>query len=349
MKLILLIAFTFTSFAQAASYPKQLPREDFEYLVVATHSFNGQIEAAKMKTIGGAEIGGIENVAKYVQILRNRFKEKVILVHAGSLFKKDQDADSKAKILKLVGDMNYDVIFPSEQDLINHKADLDKLQSIQNNIITSNLLEPKSGVSIYNKSAMVQKEYPIQFLGLYSLNNLQEKYLNPYLPGLYVKDEISSALEQINDKAKIKVVLGGFNKQCENSNRSKLIYEWGEDPGCAKKSDIYYMMRKLPKDAVHLIINESGSASTGYLKNTIISQGNAEGRMISLVGISYFKPHEVFDIKKSYAFRPVEVCLNVATKGDLCRGESKGFFARLFGSSDDKGKKATFLNSPIIK
>ena len=56
----------------------------------------------------------------------------------------------------------------------------------------------------------------------------------------------------------------------------KLIYEWGEDPGCAKKSDIYYVMRKLPKDAVHLIINESGQPATGYLKNTIISQAMTE-------------------------------------------------------------------------
>lgn len=349
MKLALLLTFIFSTYAQAASYPKELPREDFEYLVVATHSFNGQIEADQVRTKGGARIGGIKNVAKYVRILRNRFKDKVILVHAGSLFKKDQKAEEKAEILKLVGDMNYDVIFPSEQDLINHKADLDKLHAIQNNMITSNLLEPKSGEHIYKKTIVIKKKYPFQFLGLYSVNNLREKYLNPFLPGLYVKDEITSALENINDKAKIKVVLGGFNEQCSNSNPSKLIYEWGEDPGCAKKSDIFYMMRKLPKDAVHLIINESGKPSTGYLKNTIISQAHAGGRMISLVGISYFKPHEVFDIKKSYAFRPVEVCLNKATKGSACRGESKGFFARLFGSSDDEAENVSFLNSPVIK
>ena len=139
---------------------KKLPREDFEYLVVATHSFNGKLEADKIKAKGGAKIGGIKNVAKYIRILRNRFKEKIILVHAGSLFKKDQKTEEKLEILKIISDMNYDVIFPSEQDLINSKPELDQLHSSQNNIITSNLLEPKSESTSIKKVFSLKKNTP---------------------------------------------------------------------------------------------------------------------------------------------------------------------------------------------
>lgn len=329
----------------ANPYAEKLPREDFEYLIVATHSFDGQLKA--LSTDNGALVGGLKNAAKYVRILRQKYGEKVILLHAGSLFKKDNTAAEVEEISNLIKALNYDAILPAETDIVSHKETIDQLVAAGTPILSSNLLEPKSGEFLFQKSLIIKKKYDIQVLGLFSLKHLQEKYLNPYLPGIYVKDEIASALELLEPKNKIKILLGGFNQKCQGTSRSKLLYEWGEDPGCSKQSTISYIMRKLPKDAVDVIINQGGSAAAGYMKNTIISQAQAQGKQISLIGISYFEPHQVFDIKKSYAYLPVEVCKNQVQEGSSCTPKKKGFFARLFSKEEASKKNVSFLNSVI--
>lgn len=350
MKLIFSILLLFVGLNLWASpYAEKLPREDFEYLVVATHSFDGQINAITTKD--GAQIGGIENTAKYIRILRKKYGDRMILLHAGSLFKKENTPENTAAIVEMIKALNYDAILPAETDFVHFRAALEDLNQSGTNILSSNLLEPKSGELLFKADLVIKKKYDIQVMGVFSLNHMQEKYLNPNLPGIYIKDEVASVLENLNDTAKVKILLGGFNQKCQNTNPSQLVYEWGEDPGCEKKSDIYFMMRKMPKDTVDLIINQGGTAAAGYLKNTIISQAQAMGKQISLVGISYFQPHQVFDIKKSYAYLPVEVCLNQVTEGNNCRKEEQGFFARLFGNSEKDKKEHTlsFLNSLVTK
>lgn len=350
MKLLSLIFLSFVFQLEAAAlYPENLPKEDFEFLVVSTHNLDGQLTAFNVES--NRPIGGMENIKKYVGILRAKWGKKIVLTHTGTLFHKDNDQAAKDMILSHVRDLNYDAILVSEKEIAE---DMQLLKDSKLPIITTNVLDVKTGETHFPKEIRLEKNgRKFLFLAVYSFQRLKEKYLNPFLPGIYFKDDVLSAIEQKNSASQYSphftIVLGSFNHLC-SSQPSKLIYKWGQGPHCEKKSDIYYFMRKLPKDAVDLIINANGSAATGYLKNTIISQGSGRGAQLSLTGLSYFDQENVLDIKKSYGFFPVETCLKKYTEGKHCTGQRTGFFNKimsLFSSSDNDKNDLKFLGKSL--
>lgn len=229
---------------------------------------------------------------KYINILRERYDDQVLLVDTGDFIANDSNKEVIKDILGHFKSLNYDAIHFSEKELkfVNSKV-IDQSQSsfLNTNIIDLKKQAPYSSKRISPYVVKKVNGVKVGIMGITTFNNKDARKEN-YLNGLYFEDPVFSILKArkrlLRKGAKVFVLLVQSHKA----------------------SDIKTIIKRLPPNAVHAIVSSNPTMLNDRILDIPVIQNRGKGQYISRVELFYDTKSKKVLSENSIIHTPTKLC-----------------------------------------
>ena len=324
-------------------------------MFVATNDLMGQLEARQEtaadqhspeKTL--LSLGGVDVLARYLEILRRQHAGEVVLLDAGNslsgtLIARSSGAQAMSEMFQRLG---YDAVALAPQDLaagpslkfpVSPAAWMPQLFKQGTPVLMSNLLELKSAqpVTWGTSTPQLLKEIngvKVGFMGLLP-DDLPAKLDAGALNGLYVEPALTAFLKQSRSlrlKGAEVIVLAMYGgaqcglKRAEEKNLpvSKVNFDPRDPAACSSDGALARFLNELPTGSVDLVVTGGAPSKVANFINGIpVVQGFAQGTSLSRVELVWDMEKKALAREKTLIHQPVLLCHRFFQQSQDCYSE----------------------------
>jgi 2',3'-cyclic-nucleotide 2'-phosphodiesterase (5'-nucleotidase family) len=335
--------------------PDQVSLETYEkrLIFVSTNDLKGQLEATQVKAKDThspektlVSVGGIEVFARYLEILRETYKNEVVLLDSGSALSGSiiaRNTNGKA-IVQAFSQLKYDAIGLSGDDfaagpqlrlpaapvqwmpqlfsqtktpvLVSNLINLRKAEPVSWGPTTPQLLKEINGVKV-------------GFIGLLP-NDLPTKLDSTMLNGLYVEPTQLAFLRQARSlrlKGAQLIVLikhGGIScgtKRAKEKNLpvGKVNFDPKDPDICESIDGLAKFLAELPAGSVDLVVTGGSKTKVANFINGIpVVQAFSHGSSFARVDIIWNSLEKRVMTEKTWIHQPIKLCHRFFKKTEDC-------------------------------
>jgi 2',3'-cyclic-nucleotide 2'-phosphodiesterase (5'-nucleotidase family) len=315
-------------------------------VLTSTNFFNGSIEP-KTENLGQAGIiavGGAENIKKYVEVLRTRYEDQVLLVDSGEISAESSNKKDISNILKSYKDIGYDAIQFSEKEFV--QISKKTVRKYKNRFINTNIIDLKKQgpySSRYISPYRIKKINGVK-IGIMAVSTFKNKDIskNKSLKGLYFEDPVLSILKahkRLKRKGvKLFVLLMHTHDDCKESSCS------------TSEETMAQVIKRLPPNSVHAIIGSAPTMINRKINGIPVIQNKGEGQYISRVELFYNLNQKKFLSDRTIIHSPTKLCSKFFSVTQDCHieiDEHTQRKAELIRESNFQKERAKFLGIEI--
>lgn len=353
--------YTFPEFKKKKNNPR------YKKIVLASlNNLNGAINSKQHiftdpidKSTKVIEWGGTSAIKAYLDILRKKFPNQLIVVDSGSFMHQEK---LNEKIIFLYNFLGIDVATLGLNEFsLNAKQNQNHLQKLikQSNfpIIASNLVSLKTNKlpdwqNLKQAHITTINGVKVGVIGLFS-PELATRVNQKKLSGLYFQN-LPKTIIQTSGKlrrsgAQVIITLLHSEHDCTsnlskklNLPKEKVNFNFQQASFCESNlNEVKTVLSQLPPHTIDVVITSGKDSKSANVINSIpVMQNFGEGQYISWMEINYdTKLHRVAS-EKTHIFQPVQLCHKFFKDSQDCYHKEK--------NHDVEFTQAKFLNEPVI-
>lgn len=276
------------------------------------------------------DVGGGAILSSYLDILKKRYKENLILLDTGNIFKSPTSIDLNETTLKVYESLDLDAIsFTSNEvrsfsNLKRSELDFKKmnLPFTNNNIISLKTREriKRKGLAPYRIVKLGNMR-----AGIVSLDFIA-KNMNKNDKNTYYQDPIFSFLKL---KKKLKkenihflILMANLKSNCISKKpfEVKMFKDREEHTlNCKKEKDpLKEFVNRLPPHSVDLIITSTSKFGSGFINDIPIVQIPGEGKFLGRAEFAFNNVTKKLISKKTAVYPAIKLCHKFFLKTEDC-------------------------------
>lgn len=295
-------------------------------IIASTNNFQGHLKAHtdlvyinKIKKNLTLKVGGANILSAYLNILRKRYPNELLVLDSGDLFNKT-DLKQNQYILKLYNYLQYDGIAFSNHELQTLIENTDYLNQYPVSFINSNILDLKTGKPLEDSQLLPYKivtvnDIKIGIIGITSPSNTSKK-LYSKVKGVYFEDPVLSFLKTKKilrrEKVNVTILLTQINTDCISDNpqyQKSYINSSSLQLNCPSQNDeLTKFINRLPPQSIDVIITGNLNFSNGFIGNIPIIQNKGQGRYLSRIELYYDQRRKRVVKEKTTIHSPTKLC-----------------------------------------
>lgn len=326
------------------SYPdldQQLMREDdkiAKVFLASINDFNGQHEGVESL---GIQIGGFDLTQEYLNIVREKFEGRSLLVGMGNFIPLSETPELKETLFHRFLGLDFDLYGVSSRELTLARELTQNKISPTPTFVNSNVFDLTTSEVI--------SDGPLVSHYLIRRNNINFGFIsiappaNSVISGTYFEDPAPAVLRTrthlIRNQADVIVLLLHHPSGCYTHPSTRNFT-------CDESGVVDNLIDRLPPNSIDIILTAGEHHSYGEWKNTFILSSPGNGLYLKGMVIAYDREKRTIDRTRSYLMRPTLLCGAFFQLSEDCYiGDSR----RLSLLHDDKLRtiQARFLGSPI--
>jgi len=263
-------------------------------ILTSTNFLNGSIspKVENYNQAGIISVGGTTYLKKYLDILRERYDDQVLLVDTGEFVPSQVSKNEIKNILNHFKALKYDAIHFSEKELkfINSKT----VDQFKSSFLNTNIIDLKKQAPYSSKriSPYIYKKVNGVKVGIMAVTTFKNKDARKekYLNGLYFEDPVFSIL-----KARKKLLRKGVKVFV------LLMQSY-------KEEDIRAIIKRLPPNSIHAIVSSSPTMLNKRILDIPVIQNPGKGQYISRVELFYDTQSKKVLTQNSVIHTPTKLC-----------------------------------------
>lgn len=305
-------------------------------LVIASiNDLNGQLDGIENM---GIQIGGVDLIQSYLDILRSRYSDQVLTLSAGNLFAIPEDTHTAAMIARELSQLKFDGVGMSKSDFEIYRQNKNiNLPLINSNIFeiqTSNLFQLSSSAP----TRLIQRGD--LSVGLVSVTAAKSDLV---YPGFYFEDLTASYLRALTfmrrNNANLIILILNADSGC-----SRISLQ--DELQCGQDGVLSRLLDRLPPNSVDVILTTGEFYGYGIYRNTLVLNSPGNGLYLNTLFLVYDTNEKKINLQKTVLQQPTLLCESFfqLTK-DCYLGDSR----RLNEIHKDKQRtqQARFLGEPV--
>lgn len=315
-------------------------------VLTSTNFFTGSIspKTEDFQKAGIISVGGSEILEKYINILRDRFEDQVLLVDSGEIINRNVQRKELKNILSHYKKLNFDAVQFSEKEYA--KLDGRTIDKYKTNFINTNIINLKNQgpySSKYISPQIIKKVNGVK-VGIMAISTYKNKDVrnNKSLKGIYFEDPVFSILKSrkklLRKGAKVFVLLIHTHDECENSN-------------CSESLDVLEgIIKRLPPNSIDAIVGSAPSMLNQKVKGIPVIQNRGEGKFLSRLELYYNTSSKKLDKQRTVIHEPTKLCSKFFEVTEDCHIEADDHSSNkmnLIRESKNKKVSAKFLGQSI--
>ena len=299
---------------------------------------NDQEEKQKMSY----RVGGLAILSRYLEILRQKFQNKILFLDAGNIYKGTliPQKDKGESIVKIYNQFNYDAMTIGNHDLqfefINDSISIEDInqdhqRQLKKNIslhkaphVMSNIIDIAATklISWNNTSPyIIKKVNGVKVAIIGGISSSAWKMISKEnLRGLYIRDLGKSLLKYsqlVKEKgAEVIIAIVHAEGSCGqelmreyNLNSHQVNVNFQNKSTCDHNNEIFRVIKQLPKGTVHaLITGGSQSKIANFFMGTPIIQSFSHGLFLGRMELIYDSVKKRVDVEKTRIYPPIKLC-----------------------------------------
>lgn len=298
--LLLFLASCFEEYSKFEfSYPNRssIPETDGEINITILYNNNFQSTHSGVKESypenSEITVGGSNLFANYIQTLRSKFKD-TILLDTGNMISRDTSIDSIKKTLNLYEKLSFDAVLLSENEILN----IPKETTTSIPFISSNIIDIKKEIEtdfLGNTTYIIKEVGGIKFalIGL----TLYKEDLN--ISGVIFDDPVAriiNTISQIKESVDFKVLLIHPQTNCLSYQECNLI-----------SKEFEHTLNRLPPHIVDLIVGGELTNGKSEINDFKVAQNYGRGQFLGLIQLSFDKDKKILKDGINI-LQPLKIC-----------------------------------------
>lgn len=269
------------------------------------------------------EYGGLRVLSGYIDILRKRFKENLVLLDSGRFIKSSSNTEDNTSLRKFYTHLGYDGILFSEEEVIQFLDNAKSFNPGKLPFINSNIIDLKTKKlltkNVEMDSRLISKgDVKVGLIGITSYDGKKVK-ASDHFKGLYFEKPAVTFLEYKNklkrQGAEIIILMANLKTNCEskmpprtlNSPRPSWAKIYCED----KKDDLLRFLKRIPRGSLDLLVLANNSKQLrGFLIDTPVITTPPSSGYLSMVELFFDKKLKKLVWDKSLLHPKIQLCEN---------------------------------------
>lgn len=282
-------------------------------------------------------VGGLEVLKSYLEIFRKQNGDNHILLDIGYIFGSDLNTSNKNSIMASYDSLKYDAIGLSGQELVDFfmkKDSRNKLyQNMKTPLLSTNTFDLRTGKSLEKKPIfpykIVERDgIKLAILSMSSISTIPGEKRKS-LSGVYFEDPIVSFLKtkHLLRKKKVNAIILISHVSSHCQPRTIFHQIKGKDHSkhqlsCMEgHSGLAKLIKRLPPNAVDLIISGDNQFAFGYVGDMPVAQIKGKGKFLGLIDFYFNSKSKDLLSKKTTLNPPVKLCHRFFTSTNDCHLE----------------------------
>lgn len=313
-------------------------------------------EILRPESASSIKFGGPAFLSSYIDILRKRFSNQLVLLDTGRFLKETSNQEEKTSLIRLYKHLNYDALLFTEEEVVHfldsERKSLDKeLPYINSNIINLRSKKNLTKSVIADSKILVKNGVKIGIIGLTSYEGRKVSTHDSF-KGIYFEKPAVTFLEYKNKLkkkgAEVIVLMANLKTSCKSKMPPRTLNSprptWAKIH-CEDKADhLLKFLKRIPRGSLDLLIlANSDYQLRGYLFDTpVVSTPPSSGYM-RMVEIFFDKNKKELIWDKSLLHPKLKLCQSFFTATSDCHlgAELDGYKDRL-----QLIQKSALQNSP---
>lgn len=343
------------------------------FVVAISNNEHGKLASVKTPIpeqilIAGAEhsieYGGPRVLSGYIDILRKRFKNNLVLLDSGRFIKSGSNSEDTDSLRALYAHLNYDGILFSEEEVIKFIENAKEFNPVKLPYINSNIIDLKTKrlltKNVELDSRLITKgDLKIGIIGITSYDGKKIK-ANDHFKGLYFEKPAVTFLEFKNKLkrkgAEVIILMANFKTNCESKMPPRTLNSprpsWAKIYCQDKKDDLLRFLKRIPRGSLDLLVLANNTKQLrGFLIDTPVITTPPSSGFLSMVEMFYDKKLKKLVWDKSLLHPKVQLCESFFKVTSDCSltNEVPGYKERLIRlkKSSLQIKPATFLGIEV--
>ncbi len=269
------------------------------------------------------EYGGPRVLSGYIDILRKRFKNNLVLLDSGRFIKSSSKIEDIESLRKFYTHLNYDGILFSEEEVIQFLENAKKFNPTKLPFINSNIIDLKTKKlltrNVEMDSRLITKgDLKIGIIGITSYDGKKIK-ANDHFKGLYFEKPAVTFLEFKNKLkrkgAEIIILMANLKTSCESKMPPRTLNSprpsWAKIYCQDSKDDLLRFLKRIPRGSLDLLVLANNQKQLrGFLIDTPVITTPPSSGFISMVEMFYDKNQKKLVWDKSLLHPKIQLCEN---------------------------------------
>ena len=294
------------------SFEKIFPDKKLEKIfILSSNGFFGKLENSEETWEGlpPVKVGGSEVITTYVDITREKYPN-LLFLDSGNIF--DPKSQDLSKTLEFYNSLAIDGIALTESDL---NLLLESKEKIKIPFLNSNLVDLKLAKSLQLEGLLNSKIFEKGKVKIAVYSVIEPKNNSKVLTGIYIKDSISSLLNEKslekNKEVHLNVLMASIETACisESPMEKKSFNDYENfQLKCPENDKLFKFISRLPPNFIDLIILNNNLFADGFIGELPIIQNPGNGKFFSRVKITYDLIKRKIVRDKSEILPPLKTC-----------------------------------------
>lgn len=308
--------------------------------------------------------GGPRVLSSYIEILRKRFKDNLILLDSGRFIKSTSNSEDKESLRKFYSHLNYDGILFSEEEVIQFLENAKEFNRNKLPFINSNIIDLKTKRLLTRNIEMdsrllIKGNLKIGLIGITSYEGKKIK-ANEHFKGLYFEKPAVTFLEFKNKLkrkgAEVIILMANLETNCESKMPPRTLNSprpsWAKIYCQDNKDDLLRFLKRIPRGSLDLLVlGNSSKQLRGFLMDTPVISTPPSAGFLSMVEMFYDKKQKKLVWDKSLLHPKIQLCKSFFKVTSDCSlaNEVPGYRDRLTRLKDSslQIKPAVFLGLEV--
>lgn len=267
------------------------------------------------------EYGGPRVLSSYIDILRKRFNNNLILLDSGRFINSNSKLEDIKSLRKLYTHLNYDGILFSEVEVIQFLDNAKDFNPLKLPFINSNIIDLKTKKLLtknveLDSRLIVKGDLKIGIIGITSYDGKKIK-ANDHFKGLYFEKSAVTFLEYKNKLkrkgAEVIILMANFKTSCESKMPPRTLNSprpsWAKIYCQDKKDDLLRFLKRIPRGSLDLLVLANSTKQLrGFLIDTPVITTPPSSGFLSMVEMFYDKKKKKLVWDQSLLHPKIQLC-----------------------------------------
>lgn len=269
------------------------------------------------------EFGGPNVLSSYIEILRKRFGNSVVLLDSGRFLKDSANSEDQTAMLKFYKHLNYDGILFTEEEMIHYLSNKKEVKSSNLPFINSNIISLKTKKlltkdEIWSSRIIEKNGLKIGLIGLTSYEGRKVSTHDSF-KGIYFEKPAVTFLDYKNrlknKGADVVILMASLSTSCKSQLPPKTLNSprpnWAKIYCDKNNDDLLRFLKRIPKGSLDLLVlTNSNSQLRGYLQDTPVITTPPSSGFIRLAEIFYNEEEKKLVWERSLLHPKIQLCKN---------------------------------------
>ncbi|MFT6068417.1 MAG: hypothetical protein ACJAT2_000184 [Bacteriovoracaceae bacterium] len=267
--------------------------------------------------------GGPRVLSGYIEILRKRFKNNLVLLDSGRFIKSNSNIEDIESLRKFYAHLDYDGILFSEEEVIQFLENAKTFNPAKLPFINSNIIDLKTKKlltrNVEMDSRLVSKgDLKIGIIGITSYDGKKIK-VDDHFKGIYFEKPAVTFLEYKNKLkrkgAEIIILMANLKTSCESKMPPRTLNSprpsWAKIYCQDSKDDLLRFLKRIPRGSLDLLVLANNEKQLrGFLIDTPVITTPPSSGFLSMVEMFYDKKQKKLVWDKSLLHPKIQLCQN---------------------------------------